>query len=509
MDFYARQEAARRTTRWLLLAFLVSVALVVVGGRCDRRRVMLRRRRIRRPRPRGRWCSPALLCWPSSAAPACSRRCRCAPGAAWWRARWAARASSATRAIRRCRRLHNVVEEMAIASGVTMPEVYVLENEDGINAFAAGNSPADAAIAVTRGAATLLDARRVAGRGGARVQPHPQWRHAPQPAVVRLDLRTAGRRHRRAHRAAELAAHRRPRPHAMARARSCWRRWPSWCWATSACSSDACCRRRCRAIASGSRMPRRCSSRAIPRGLSGALLKIAGVELGLAPGDAGSRRSGAHVVCRGPAAPVRHASAARGAAQGARPVVPGQRTAGAGRRGRARCGAPATGRRDAVRRTAAPRRDRRRRFAQAADRSVRWPARRRHRGAGRHHRHASRCVTPSRRAPPIPEGVREFVRLRRSCARADAGGAGQQGSGSAGRAAPHPRRARTARSSARTCSRTRHSPIRSAGAAPAGRAAAVSLAAPPVAGANARSCATWSARLAQSPTHASTCSSAA
>ena len=40
------------------------------------------------------------------------------------------------------KRLHNVVEEMAIASGVTMPEVYVLENEDGINAFAAGNSPA-------------------------------------------------------------------------------------------------------------------------------------------------------------------------------------------------------------------------------------------------------------------------------------------------------------------------------------------------------------------------------
>ena len=48
------------------------------------------------------------------------------------------------------RRLHNVVEEMAIASGVTMPEVYVLEHEDGINAFAAGNTPADAAVAVTR-----------------------------------------------------------------------------------------------------------------------------------------------------------------------------------------------------------------------------------------------------------------------------------------------------------------------------------------------------------------------
>ena len=31
MDFYARQEAARRTTRWLLVAFLVSVALVVIA----------------------------------------------------------------------------------------------------------------------------------------------------------------------------------------------------------------------------------------------------------------------------------------------------------------------------------------------------------------------------------------------------------------------------------------------------------------------------------------------
>ena len=52
----------------------------------------------------------------------------------------------------RRRVLHNVVEEMAIASGVAMPEVYVLEQEDGINAFAAGHSPASAAIAVTRGA---------------------------------------------------------------------------------------------------------------------------------------------------------------------------------------------------------------------------------------------------------------------------------------------------------------------------------------------------------------------
>ncbi|MGD2075853.1 MAG: M48 family metallopeptidase [Gammaproteobacteria bacterium] len=49
------------------------------------------------------------------------------------------------------RRLYNVVEEMAIASGVPVPEVYVLEQEAGLNAFAAGFTPGDTAIAVTRG----------------------------------------------------------------------------------------------------------------------------------------------------------------------------------------------------------------------------------------------------------------------------------------------------------------------------------------------------------------------
>lgn len=49
------------------------------------------------------------------------------------------------------RRLLNVVEEIAIASGVPVPRVFILENEAGINAFAAGYSIDDAAVAVTRG----------------------------------------------------------------------------------------------------------------------------------------------------------------------------------------------------------------------------------------------------------------------------------------------------------------------------------------------------------------------
>jgi Zn-dependent protease with chaperone function len=49
------------------------------------------------------------------------------------------------------RKLLNVVEEMSIASGIPMPAVYVLEDEPGLNAFAAGLTTSDAAVAVTRG----------------------------------------------------------------------------------------------------------------------------------------------------------------------------------------------------------------------------------------------------------------------------------------------------------------------------------------------------------------------
>ncbi len=60
-------------------------------------------------------------------------------------------------------RLHNVVEEMALAAGLPVPEVYVLENEEGINAFAAGHQPADAAIAVTRGCLEQLNRQELQG----------------------------------------------------------------------------------------------------------------------------------------------------------------------------------------------------------------------------------------------------------------------------------------------------------------------------------------------------------
>ncbi len=63
----------------------------------------------------------------------------------------------------RRRMLHNVVEEMALAAGMPMPEVYVLEQEEGINAFAAGHTPANAAVAVTRGALQNLSRDQLQG----------------------------------------------------------------------------------------------------------------------------------------------------------------------------------------------------------------------------------------------------------------------------------------------------------------------------------------------------------
>ncbi|GIK35402.1 MAG: hypothetical protein AMXMBFR45_05070 [Gammaproteobacteria bacterium] len=61
------------------------------------------------------------------------------------------------------RRLLNIVEEMAIAAGLPVPAVYVLGEEQGINAFAAGHTAADAAIAVTRGALQHLNRTELQG----------------------------------------------------------------------------------------------------------------------------------------------------------------------------------------------------------------------------------------------------------------------------------------------------------------------------------------------------------
>lgn len=61
------------------------------------------------------------------------------------------------------RRYVNIVEEMSLASGVPAPRLFVMPGEPGINAFAAGFTPADAAIAVTGGALAQLNRDELQG----------------------------------------------------------------------------------------------------------------------------------------------------------------------------------------------------------------------------------------------------------------------------------------------------------------------------------------------------------
>lgn len=61
------------------------------------------------------------------------------------------------------RRLLNIVEEMALASGISVPQVYVMDEARSINAFAAGYSPNEAAVTVTRGTMEQLSRDELQG----------------------------------------------------------------------------------------------------------------------------------------------------------------------------------------------------------------------------------------------------------------------------------------------------------------------------------------------------------
>ena len=61
------------------------------------------------------------------------------------------------------RRLINVVEEMAIASGTPVPALYVMDDEGGINAFVAGYRPNQAVMVVTQGTLAILDRDELQG----------------------------------------------------------------------------------------------------------------------------------------------------------------------------------------------------------------------------------------------------------------------------------------------------------------------------------------------------------
>lgn len=61
------------------------------------------------------------------------------------------------------KRYRNIVEEISIASSTPVPVLYYLPDEAGINAFAAGYTPADAAVCVTQGSLDRLNRDELQG----------------------------------------------------------------------------------------------------------------------------------------------------------------------------------------------------------------------------------------------------------------------------------------------------------------------------------------------------------
>jgi len=154
MNFFEHQEAARRLSRRLVVLFALAVIAIVVAVNVTATFVYLAA--FPPPLPRGFYLTNTLVTVLMIGAGTWWETARLAAGGeAVAQMIGARRVDPSTRDLLE-RRLVNVVEEMALASGTPVPRVYVMENEQSINAFAAGHSLHDAVIAVTRGTLTRL-----------------------------------------------------------------------------------------------------------------------------------------------------------------------------------------------------------------------------------------------------------------------------------------------------------------------------------------------------------------
>lgn len=156
MDFFAHQEAARKRTSLLLFYYVVAVAVLALTTYAAAMLIFLWQRDAFGVKQVPLWHPQIFF------ASTVGTLAVIALGSMWrmieLRQGGAAVAQmlggtllSPSPADEHEQRLRNVVEEMALASGTPVPEIYILEPEHGINAFAAGHTTNDAAIAVTRG----------------------------------------------------------------------------------------------------------------------------------------------------------------------------------------------------------------------------------------------------------------------------------------------------------------------------------------------------------------------
>jgi Zn-dependent protease with chaperone function/uncharacterized tellurite resistance protein B-like protein len=185
-DFFAQQELARRNTRWLVLWYLAAVA-TVVASYCTAGALVYALLALYGALPlsggaplewRGLFGTyfAALSRVPVQAivamASAVGGIILAVSAHRAWQLREGGPAVAHMLGARyvdpwKCtpaeRRLINVVEEMSIASAISVPPVYVLEREDAVNALVAGYSPNEAAVVVTHGALQKLSRDELQG----------------------------------------------------------------------------------------------------------------------------------------------------------------------------------------------------------------------------------------------------------------------------------------------------------------------------------------------------------
>ena len=164
MDFFERQDKARKNTKLLVFYFVIAVVLIVASiyfaSLFAFNSAVKYRQRGYAP-PTSLW-NPQIFLYA-----ACGTLAVIIGGSLFKTAQLSSGGSAVAESLGgrlidtttndpHERKLLNVVEEMAIASGVPVPKVYVMDDEEGINAFAAGHNINDAAIGVTRGCITTL-----------------------------------------------------------------------------------------------------------------------------------------------------------------------------------------------------------------------------------------------------------------------------------------------------------------------------------------------------------------
>ena len=171
MDFFGQQEAARKQTSWLILYFILAVLLIIaaIHGVVVALFLWFQSEQGLPIDPISALADPALLGTTAIATLLVigfgslykTMQLR-SGGTAVAQSLGAVPVNPDTRDPDE-RRLLNVVEEMAIASGTPVPGVYVMQDESGINAFAAGYTTSDAVVAVTRGTLTRLSRDELQG----------------------------------------------------------------------------------------------------------------------------------------------------------------------------------------------------------------------------------------------------------------------------------------------------------------------------------------------------------